>query len=64
MFHLYRPDVLPAGDLGLRHAVEKAYGLPGRPSPAEVERIAEPWRPYRTLACVYLWRTAEAIPPL
>jgi DNA-3-methyladenine glycosylase II len=62
IFHLHRPDVLPAGDLGLRHAVEKAYGLDGPPAPAEVERIAEPWRPHRTLACLYLWRTTEATP--
>jgi hypothetical protein len=32
--------------------------------PAELERIAEPWRPYRTLACVYLWRTVETTPPV
>ncbi|WP_433282953.1 DNA-3-methyladenine glycosylase family protein [Pseudonocardia xinjiangensis] len=62
MFHLNRPDVLPVGDLGLRHAVEKAYGLSGPPAPAELERIAEPWRPYRTLACLYLWQMAQATP--
>jgi DNA-3-methyladenine glycosylase II len=62
IFHLHRPDVLPVGDLGLRRAVERAYGLNGLPEPAEVERIAEPWRPYRTLASLYLWRTAEATP--
>jgi DNA-3-methyladenine glycosylase II len=62
IFHLHRPDVLPAGDLGLRHAVERAYGLDGLPSPADVERIAEPWRPHRTLASLYLWRTVEATP--
>lgn len=64
MFHLNRPDVLPVGDLGLRHAVAKAYGLSGPARPAELERIAEPWRPYRTLACLYLWRFAEATPPV
>lgn len=52
MFHLNRPDVLPVGDIGLRRAVETAYGLAGRPGTAELERIAEPWRPYRTLACL------------
>ncbi|GAA1239427.1 DNA-3-methyladenine glycosylase family protein [Pseudonocardia alaniniphila] len=62
MFHLNRPDVLPVGDLGLRHAVEKAYGLSGPPGPAEMGRIAEPWRPHRTLACLYLWQMAEATP--
>jgi DNA-3-methyladenine glycosylase II len=62
MFQLYRPDVLPVGDVGLRRAVERAYDLDGPPGPTELERIAEPWRPHRTLACFYLWRTVEAVP--
>lgn len=57
MFQLERPDVLAVGDLGIRRAMEIAYGLPELPQPAEMERIAEPWRPYRTLACRYLWRS-------
>jgi DNA-3-methyladenine glycosylase II len=57
MFHLERPDVLPVGDLGIRRAMERAYGLEGLPQPASMEQIAEPWRPYRTLACRYLWRS-------
>jgi DNA-3-methyladenine glycosylase II len=62
MFHLRRPDIVAGGDLGIRRAVELAYGLPARPSSAEVERIAEPWRPYRTTACVYLWESLDAMP--
>jgi DNA-3-methyladenine glycosylase II len=62
MFHLQRPDVLAVGDLGIRKAVMAAYGLPTRPGPAEIERIAEPWRPYRTLACEFLWRSLGATP--
>jgi DNA-3-methyladenine glycosylase II len=62
MFHLGRPDVLPVGDLGIRKAVERLYELPVVPDAAEVERIAEPWRPYRTLACLYLWTALEAVP--
>jgi DNA-3-methyladenine glycosylase II len=62
IFHLHRPDVLPVADVGLRRAVERAYGLDEPPGPTELERIAEPWRPYRTLACLYLWRTVEATP--
>jgi DNA-3-methyladenine glycosylase II len=62
MFRLRRPDVVASGDLGIRRAVELAYGLPARPSIAEVERIAEPWRPYRTTACVYLWESLDAMP--
>jgi DNA-3-methyladenine glycosylase II len=57
MFHLERPDVLPTGDLGIRRAFERVYGLPGLPEPAEMEAIAEAWRPHRTLACRYLWRS-------
>jgi DNA-3-methyladenine glycosylase II len=62
MFHLERPDVLAVGDLGIRRAMEIAYGLPELPQPAEMERIAEPWRPYRTLACRYLWRSLQNEP--
>ena len=62
MFHLDRPDVLPVGDLGIRRAIERAYGLAELPGPEEMERIAEPWRPYRTLACRYLWRSLENEP--
>jgi DNA-3-methyladenine glycosylase II len=57
MFHLERPDVLAVGDLGIRRAIERAYGLGGLPQPAQTEALAEPWRPYRTLACRYLWRS-------
>jgi DNA-3-methyladenine glycosylase II len=62
MFHLGRPDVLAVGDLGIRKAVKISYGLPALPAPAELEQIAEPWRPYRTLACRYLWRSLDATP--
>jgi DNA-3-methyladenine glycosylase II len=62
MFHLRRPDVLASGDLGIRRAVELAYRLRARPSVAEVERIGEAWRPYRTTACLYLWESLDAMP--
>jgi DNA-3-methyladenine glycosylase II len=62
MFQLERPDVLPVGDLGIRRAIEHAYGLDALPQPADIERIAEPWRPYRTLACRYLWRSLQNEP--
>jgi DNA-3-methyladenine glycosylase II len=62
MFQLERPDVLPVGDLGIRRAIERAYGLAGLPGPAEIERIAAPWRPHRTLACRYLWRSLRNQP--
>jgi DNA-3-methyladenine glycosylase II len=62
MFQLGRPDVLPVGDLGIRRAAERLYGLGELPKPAELERIAEPWRPWRTLACRYLWASLENAP--
>jgi DNA-3-methyladenine glycosylase II len=62
MFHLDRPDVLPVGDLGIRRAIERAYGLEGLPDAPTVERIGEPWRPHRTLACRYLWRSLQNEP--
>jgi DNA-3-methyladenine glycosylase II len=62
MFHLRRPDVLPVGDLGIRRAIKDRYGLDALPSPSELERIAEPWRPYRTVACRFLWRALDATP--
>jgi DNA-3-methyladenine glycosylase II len=62
MFHLERPDVLPVGDLGIRRAIERAYGLPGLPEAPEIEQIALPWRPYRSLACRYLWRSLQNEP--
>lgn len=55
-------DVLAVGDLGIRPAVQRAYRLGGLPSPAELERIAEPWRPHRTLACRVLWRSLADAP--
>ncbi len=62
MFHLDRPDVLPVGDLGIRRAIERAYGLDDLPDAATMEQIAQPWRPQRTLACRYLWRSLQNEP--
>jgi DNA-3-methyladenine glycosylase II len=62
MFHLGRPDVLPVGDLGIRRAVERAYGLPAPPDPSALRALAEPWRPDRTLACLYLWESLDNNP--
>jgi DNA-3-methyladenine glycosylase II len=62
MFHLRRPDVLPVGDLGIRRAIRDRYGLEELPDAAAMERIADPWRPYRTIACRFLWRALDAVP--
>lgn len=59
MFHLARPDVLPVGDLGIRRAVERAYDLPDLPDADTLHAVAAPWRPERTLACLYLWESLE-----
>ena len=59
MFALRRHDVLPTGDFGIRMAMKKAYGLEDLPKPAEMEKIAAPWRPYSSVACWYLWRSLE-----
>jgi DNA-3-methyladenine glycosylase II len=62
MFMLDRPDVIAPGDLGIRKAIMLAYGLDALPAPAEVVAIAERWRPHRTTACRYLWRSLDATP--
>jgi DNA-3-methyladenine glycosylase II len=59
MFSLRRPDVLPCGDLGIRNAIQKAYGLPEPATPALIEEIGERWRPYCSVASWYLWRSLE-----
>ncbi len=62
MFQLERPDVMPVGDLGIRRAIEIAYGLDGLPDTERMHEISEPWRPHRTLACRYLWRSLRNEP--
>jgi DNA-3-methyladenine glycosylase II len=62
IFHLGRPDVLPVGDLGVRRAVERAYGLEALPSVEELERLGERWAPYRSLASLYLWESLDNAP--
>lgn len=57
MFRLHRPDVLPVGDLGINKAVQRLYKLRKPPNPDRLTRIGEAWRPYRSVACWYLWQT-------
>jgi len=59
MFALQRPNVLPVGDLGVRAAMKKAYGLAELPKPQEMESIAAAWHPYRSIASWYMWRSLE-----
>ncbi len=60
MFGLVRPDILPVGDLGIRKAMQRLFRLRSLPEAARMEKLAAPWRPYRTVASWYLWRTLEA----
>jgi DNA-3-methyladenine glycosylase II len=62
IFRLHRPDVLPVDDLGIVNAVKRAYGLRGRPTRERLTRIGEAWRPYRSVACWYLWASLENAP--
>jgi DNA-3-methyladenine glycosylase II len=62
MFRLRRPDVLPVDDLGIINAIHRLYKLRKRPDARRIRRIGEIWRPYRTVACWYLWRSLENVP--
>jgi DNA-3-methyladenine glycosylase II len=62
MFHLRRPDVLPVGDQGIRRAVQVQYRMRKLPDPKRLEKVGRPWRPYRTLACLYLWSSLDNVP--
>jgi DNA-3-methyladenine glycosylase II len=62
IFHLGRPDVLSAGDLGIRKGAQLAHGLEELPTAAELELIGQEWSPHRTLACLYLWRSLDNAP--
>jgi DNA-3-methyladenine glycosylase II len=56
MFRLNRPDVFPVDDLGIVKGVQRLFGMKSRPKPRTMQRLAEPWRPYRSVAAWYLWR--------
>lgn len=62
MFRLHRPDVLPVGDLGIVNAVKNVYRLRKKPTADRLMKIGEPWRPYRSVACWYLWRSLDNEP--
>src|SRR5262249_40765481 len=59
IFSLNRPDVLPASDLGVRAALQGRHGLSDLPRPKECHTLAEPWRPYRTIASWYIWQNVD-----
>jgi DNA-3-methyladenine glycosylase II len=57
IFRLHRWDVLPMEDLGIREAVRRAYQLADLPSQKNIEEMGQRWKPYRTIATWYLWRS-------
>ena len=59
MFRLNRPDILPVGDLGIVKGMQTLFGMKRRPAERTMVRLAEPWRPYRSIASWYLWRVNE-----
>ena len=62
MFRLHRPDVLPVGDLGIVKAMQRVYRLRTTPSPSRMTALGERWRPYRSVACWYLWASLDNAP--
>jgi DNA-3-methyladenine glycosylase II len=62
IFSLGRLDILPVADRGLRVGAQVQYGLPDIPDKARLEELAEPWRPYRSVATWYFWRSFGAVP--
>jgi DNA-3-methyladenine glycosylase II len=63
MFNLGRPDVMPADDLGVQNAVQRHYRMRQRPNRKRLLKHAERWRPYRTAAAWYLWRSLDIVLP-
>ncbi|MGC2196985.1 MAG: DNA-3-methyladenine glycosylase [Terriglobales bacterium] len=59
MFTLRRADVLPTGDYGIQVAIKKYYRKRKLPKPKDMEKIAQAWSPYRSVACWYLWRSLD-----
>jgi DNA-3-methyladenine glycosylase II len=62
MFRLHRPDILPVGDLGIVNAVKNVYRLRKKPDADRIRKIGEVWRPYRSVASWYLWRSLDNEP--
>jgi 3-methyladenine DNA glycosylase/8-oxoguanine DNA glycosylase len=61
IFRLQRPDVLPLNDLGIINAIQRAYGLRKKPTPDRMRKLGEAWRPYRSVASWYLWRSLDPV---
>lgn len=59
MFTLHRPDMLPIGDLGIQKGMQQLFKLKSLPNAKKMEALSAPWRPYRTVACRYLWASLD-----
>ena len=59
LFQMHRPDIMPVGDLGLLTAMQRLYRMRARPTPTRALKVAEAWRPHRSVAAWYLWRSLE-----
>jgi DNA-3-methyladenine glycosylase II len=62
MFRLHRPDVLPVGDLGIVNAMMRLYRLRKKPDAKRMHKIGDAWKPYRSVACWYLWQSLNSAP--
>jgi len=62
MFRLHRPDVLPVDDLGIVNAIHRVYKLRKKPNADRIRKLGEAWKPYRSIACWYLWRSLDNEP--
>ncbi|GAQ88785.1 putative DNA glycosylase superfamily protein [Klebsormidium nitens] len=63
MFTLHRPDVLPTGDLAVKKGFQRLFGLSGLPTPQKMQELAEPWRPYRSVGSLYMWKVQDTVVP-
>lgn len=59
IFCLGRPDIMALNDVGIIKGVQKLYGLKNKPSPGRLAALSEKWKPYRSIACWYLWRAVD-----
>ena len=59
IFSLGRLDILPVGDLGLKKGIQSMYSLKELPEKEQIEQLAESWKPYRTVATWYLWKSLQ-----
>ena len=59
IFTMGRPDVLPVDDFGIKKGISEIYGLDGLPKKAEIEKLAERWHPYCSVASLYIWRQKD-----